>query len=145
MLFHFVTISRAPLHFRKWLKCDRILILLLNKVWSISILNHAMGESEWWKPTTMNIALSSGMGKGRYLTQSYNKSPFTNRKIQKITWQHKNATKNSDYSTIVDRLRTDSWSYDSHPTGVIKLVYGIPIFPLATRCVIKWHTSKICK
>ena len=27
--------------------------------------------------------------KGRDLTQSYDKSPYTNRKIQKATWQHK--------------------------------------------------------
>ena len=26
--------------------------------------------------------------KGRYLIQSYNKSPYTHRKIQKATWQH---------------------------------------------------------
>ena len=43
--------------------------------------------------------------KGRYLTQSYDKIPFTHRKIQKATWQHKNATKNFDYTMIVDRLR----------------------------------------
>ena len=38
----------------------------------------------------------------------------------------KNATKNFDYSTIADRLRTFSWRNDSHLTGVVKLVYGIP-------------------
>ena len=31
--------------------------------------------------------------KGRDLTQSNDKSPYTHRKIQKETWQHKNATK----------------------------------------------------
>ena len=43
------------------------------------------------------------------------------------TWQHKNATKNFDYTTISDRLRTVSWSNDSYPTSVVKLkqVYGI--------------------
>ena len=41
--------------------------------------------------------------KGRDLTQSYDKSPYTDRKIQKSTWKHKNATKNS----ITQRLRTD--------------------------------------
>ena len=54
--------------------------------------------------------------KGRYLTQSFDKSPYTHRnKIQKATWQHKNATKNFDYTTIADRLRTAvSWSNYSH-------------------------------
>ena len=42
--------------------------------------------------------------KGRDLTQSYGKSPITDRKIQKAMWQHKNATKNFDYTTIADRL-----------------------------------------
>ena len=32
----------------------------------------------------------------------------------------KNATKNFDYTTIADRLRTVSWGNDSHPAGVVK-------------------------
>ena len=40
--------------------------------------------------------------KGRDLTQSYDQSPYTDRKIQKATWQHKNATK----TWITQRLRT---------------------------------------
>ena len=32
--------------------------------------------------------------KGRYLTQSYDISPYTHRLIQNATWQHNNATKN---------------------------------------------------
>ena len=49
-------------------------------------------------------------------------SPVTkaHRKIQKATWQHKKiATKNFDYTTIADRLRTVSWSNSSHSTGVV--------------------------
>ena len=38
--------------------------------------------------------------KRRDLTQSYDKNPYTDRKIIKATWQHKNATKNFDYTTI---------------------------------------------
>ena len=34
----------------------------------------------------------------------------------------KNATKNFDYTTIADRLRTVSWGNDSHPAGVVKPV-----------------------
>ena len=33
----------------------------------------------------------------------------TDKSIQKATWQHKYATKNFDYTTIVDRLRKVSW------------------------------------
>ena len=43
---------------------------------------------------------------------SYDKTPFTNRKFenQRTTL---NATKNFDYTTIADRLRTVSWSNKS--------------------------------
>ena len=73
--------------------------------------------------------------KGRDLTQSYDKSPYTHRKIQKATWQHKNATKNVDYTTIADRLRTVSWCNNSHPTGVLKPVYERSTFPLTATAV----------
>ena len=75
--------------------------------------------------------------KGRDLTQSYDKSPYIDRKIQKATRQHKNATKNFYYTTITQRYRrrTVSWSNDSHPTGVVKPVYVTPTFPLTTIAV----------
>ena len=62
--------------------------------------------------------------KGRDLTQSYDKSPYTHRKIKKQRENTKNATKNFEYTTIADRLRTVSWSNESHPTGMVKLVSG---------------------
>ena len=73
--------------------------------------------------------------KGKDLTQSCDKNPYTHRKIQKATWQHKNATKNFDYTTIADRLRTVSWSNSSHPTGVVKPVYERSTFPLTATAV----------
>ena len=73
--------------------------------------------------------------KGRDLTQSCDKNPYTYRKIQKATWQHKKATKNFDYTTIADRLRTVSWSNSSHPTGVVEPVYERSTFPLTTTAV----------
>ena len=42
----------------------------------------------------------------------------------KTNGQHKNATKNFDYTTIADKLRTISWSNKNDPTGVAKPVYG---------------------
>ena len=74
------------------------------------------------------------------LTQSYDKSPYTDRKIQKATRQQKTATKNFDYTTIADRLGTVSLSNDSHPTGVVKPVYGIPTFPLTANAVYQKDT-----
>ena len=57
--------------------------------------------------------------KERDLTQSYDN----------LNWQHKNATKNFDYTTISDRLRTVSWSKDSYQLVWLKPVNGIPTFP----------------
>ena len=51
---------------------------------------------------------------------------YTYRKIQKATWQHKNAD-----TTTADRLRTVSWGNDCHPIGVVKPVYGIQTLPLS--------------
>ena len=64
--------------------------------------------------------------KGRDLTQSYDQSPYNDRKIQKATWQHEKCHQNFDYTTIADRLRTVSYGNDSHPTGVVKTINGIP-------------------
>ena len=73
--------------------------------------------------------------KGRDLTQSYDKSPYTRRRIQNETWQHKNATKNVDYTTIADRLRMVSWGNDSHRTGVVKPINDNPTFTLTETAV----------
>ena len=82
--------------------------------------------------------------KGRDLTQSYDKSPCTNRKFQKSTWQRKNTTKNFDYTTIADRLNMVNCSNDSYITGVVKPVYKVPTFLLTAKAVwSKRHTRQI--
>ena len=40
-----------------------------------------------------------------------------------------------DYTTIVDRLRTVSWSNDSHAIGVVKPVNVIPTVQLTAKAV----------
>ena len=96
------------------------------------------------RPLQAPRLISKEKEKIRDLTQSYDKSPHTDRKIQKASERdHKNATKNFDYTTIADRLRTVSWGNDSHSTGVIKPVYGIPTFQLTAKAVkSKGHTLK---
>ena len=79
------------------------------------------------------MCLMCSREKGRDLAQSYDKNPYIDRKIQKATWQHKNAKINFDYTTIADRLWMVSWGNESHPTGVVKPVYGIPTFPLTQK------------
>ena len=86
--------------------------------------------------------------KGRDLTQSYDKSLYTHRKIQKATWQHKNATKN----LITQRLRTDlgfnqdlfSYSFNSDK--------GLPIVKTAAILykilslfvvIVRWNVSNL--
>ena len=57
--------------------------------------------------------------KGRDLTQSYDKSPYTHRKIQKASWQHKKATK----TLITQRLRTDDLGRSVGGTAVTPLMW----------------------
>ena len=59
------------------------------------------------------------------------KAPTPTEKSKKQSkLQHKNVTKSFDYTTIADRLRTVSFSNNSHQTGVVKPVYRILTFPL---------------
>ena len=60
--------------------------------------------------------------KGRDLIQSYDESPYTNRKFKKSMSQHKNATKTS-ISQRLRRPKTVSRNTDRHPTGVVILRY----------------------
>ena len=67
-------------------------------------------------------------------------SPMTNaptltEKSKKQRDNIKNATKNYDYTTIADRLRTVSWSNSSYPTVVVKPVEERLTFPLAAKVV----------
>ena len=68
-------------------------------------------------------------------------------KIQNGQVTIQNATKNFDCIPIVDRLKTVSWSYYSHPGGVVKPVYGLLTSPIHTNrkiCEMKrTHVEKI--
>ena len=57
------------------------------------------------------------------------------REIQKTNWQHQNAIKNADFTTIADLLRTVSLSNNRYPAGVVKPVYGYPTFAIPTYAV----------
>ena len=62
-------------------------------------------------------------------------APTLTEKSKKQRDNIQNATKNFDYTTIVDRLRTVSWSNSSLPTDVFKLVYERSTFPLTATVV----------
>ena len=55
--------------------------------------------------------------KGRDLTQSYDKSPYTSRNVKREKWQHKQCHKKFAYTAIADRLRTVGWSNYGHPNS----------------------------
>ena len=59
--------------------------------------------------------------KGRDLSPM-TKDPIPTEKSNNQRDNIQNATKNLDYTTIADRLRTVSWRNSSHPTGVVKPV-----------------------
>ena len=79
-----------------------------------------------WYHFSISIKLSQVITrqKGGDLTQSYDKSPYTNRNIKRAKWQHKQRHKKFDQTAIADRLRTVSWSNYSQPIVVVNLVYG---------------------
>ena len=83
------------------------------------------------------VSASKLKEKGRDLTPSYDKSPYTNKNVKRATWQHKDVTKKFDYTAIVDRLRTVKWSNYSHPTGVVYRFYRAHLLTQRNSCVIE--------
>ena len=83
--------------------------------------------------------------KGRDLTQSYDKSPFTNRNVKGQGDNTNNATKKFDYRAVADRLRTVSWSNTA--TQLVWLTWFTgPTFSFPQQpCNQKDARLKICK
>ena len=71
--------------------------------WQGTDTNRKMSHKNYKYGEIINIVRE----KERHLTQSYGKSPYIHKKIQKATWKHKNDTKNFYYTSIADRLRTE--------------------------------------
>ena len=90
--------------------------LLLSSVLLVSFLY----VSIFWGTTlslhSQNVSLIRDNGRDQ--TQFYDKSPYTHQNTKK---QHDNTKhhQNFDNTTISDRLRTVSWSNDSHQSGVV--------------------------
>ena len=57
--------------------------------------------------------------KGRYMTKSYDKSPYDRKNVKTAKWKHKQRHKKFDHTAVADRLGTVSWSNYDHPTGVV--------------------------
>ena len=72
------------------------------------------------------------MPTGEHCWKKNSGAPWALTLIQTTNWQYKNASKNFNH-TIADRFRTVSCSNDSHPTGVVRPVYGISTFSLTTK------------
>ena len=81
---------------------------------------HIVSKMKGWPTHNCNMRVLSKNNvnymqeKGRYRTQSYDKSPYTDRKFKKAKWKHENVIKNFDYFVIADRLRTMSFSSGCH-------------------------------
>ena len=110
--------------------CSRILVL------------HCDFEESFPNQGCFDIFIKNVSEEKRKISDSVQwQKPLYLQKIQKAMRQHKNVTKNFDYSTIANRLRTVSWGNDSHPTGVVKPVNGIPTFPLTANVLSKGHNE----
>ena len=62
------------------------------------------------------------------------RKPLYEQKIQQHIYNTKTPPKPS-MTTIANQPQTVSWSNNSHPTGMVKPVYGYPTFPLTTTTV----------
>ena len=88
--------------------------------------------SHLWRKEAMTLWNSSTYEKKKEIGLSpMTNAPTLTEKSKKQRDNMKNATKNFDYTTISDRLRTVSWSNSSYPAGVVKPVYERSTFPLA--------------
>ena len=121
------------------LLCYQIFPVSLNLFW------HKTGVSNLAKVSTCTCIWIIKR-KGRNLTQSPDKRPYTNKNIKKAKWQHKQLHIKFDYTAVADRLRTVSWSDYGHPTGVVYLVYG-PVLPTPrnSNVIKRTHVLKKCK
>ena len=63
------------------------------------------------------------------------KAPTPTEKSEKQCDNTKNGTKNFDYTTITDRLKSVIWSNNIHPADVVKPVYERSTFPLTATVV----------
>ena len=68
------------------------------------------------------------------MTRSYDKSLYTHKKSKKQRDNTKTLS-NTSITMITDRLRTISWSNNSHPTGVVEPVNERSTFPLTATAV----------
>ena len=71
--------------------------------------------------------------KERDLTQSFNKNPYTNRKVKRAKGQHKQCHKKFDYTAIADRLRMVIWV--TEPNKCCFNGWTGSIFPLTSTAV----------
>ena len=104
----------------------KVTLVFKNAVAIGHLINQGYVEVEkWWcHYLLINRGILVLGEKGRDLTQSYDKSPYTNRNVKRAKWQHQQRHKKFDYTAVADRLRTVSLSNYGHPTGVVNLVYG---------------------
>ena len=87
--------------------------------------------------------------RGQHLTslrnvKCYEKSSYTHRQIKKVTWQHKNATKNSS----THRLRTGSWVGERTASQLVKIPLSLSLFVtryFSYKCDVIYVTAQMCK
>ena len=102
--------------------------------------SYPMGKNWFWcknsSVSLWNRTVYCEKERKRYDSVLWQK-PLQQQKIPKSKLTTQTRHQNLDYTTIAGRLRTVSWSNDSHPTSVVKPVYGIRTFPLITKRIYK--------
>ena len=103
------------------------------KYWNTKIYIDLFVDRSWFQ---IMIRLRSIQNRGnikRKGKRSYSvlwQNPLQPQKDPKSNVTTQKRHKKFDYTTIVNWLRTVSWSNNSHPTGVVKSVYERSTFPL---------------
>ena len=90
-----------------------------------------------WQTLTAAITIEPyGLEKKEEIWLSHmTKGPTFTEKSEKQHDNTKDATKNFDFTTITDRIKTASWGTSSHPNDVVKPVYERSTFPLTVTAV----------
>ena len=71
--------------------------------------------------------------KGRYLTRSYDKSPYTSRNFKRAKWQHKQRHKKDDYTAVADRLENhikDTYLVSKNAFDMVTMVLLLTVWSI---------------
>ena len=134
-------------------KCELPTFYWLPKLHKRPYKLHFISNSSHCSTTVLSKHITSALTAVKDHVLKYSETAFSNskrkrRRTDPVLWQNplyqqkirkpKDNTQTPPKTSITQRLRTDlgrSVGVTSHPTGVVKPVYGYPTFPLTAKAV----------